>query len=314
MTDAATAGAPAGGEGTTATAAAGNQTTGQPAGGASNGGGLDGENRNVTSVNGGSASTVQNWREGFDGELGEFASRFASVKDVTQAALDLRKANSSMIRVPSEGAKPEEIKAFHSKIGVPEKAADYKFDLGREPTDTDKVVIGKVADVFHAHGVPAAAATAVSKAVADLAAAQMAEEDRVAKANRETADAALKKDWGADTDRNIQVAKRAVEVYGGDELKTFLNNTVVNGQVLGDHPVLVKAFAKMGLRSGEAEFVGPVTAGDRANVQSRIDAIMAANPIGSDSYKSAAVQRELQELFGKLYGNAPAVGREGRTV
>ena len=262
----------------------------------------------------GQTASQASFRDGLEGEQLEFASRFTSAKDLVQAGLDLRKANSSMIRVPGVDAKPEDIAKFHKAIGVPDKAEDYKFDLGREQTEADQAVIAKVGEVFLAYAVPAAAATAVSKAVAELAQAQIAEANRVALQHREAAQTLLNKEWGADRERNMQVALRAVEVFGGEELRTYLNDTIVNGQKLGDHPVLAKAFARIGMRMGEGDFIGAANAGERVTAQDRINQIMAANPPGTDSYKSPAIQRELRELNEKLSGAAPIVGAAGRTA
>lgn len=295
-----------------AAAGAGKGAADQGQQGAANGG--QAQDKPAAGVNSGSSSAVQNWRDGLEGERLEFANRVASIPDLVDSAINLRKANGSMVKVPQQGAPAEEVAKFHKAIGVPEKPDQYKFDLGRDLTEQDKPVISKVSEIFHANGVPASAATAVSKAVAELAAAQLGEADRVASQHREAAEAALNKEWGADKDRNLQVALRAVEVFGGQELKDYLNSTIVNGAKLGDHPVLAKAFAKVGLRMGEGEFIGPANAGERQSVQDRINTIMQTHPPGSDGYKLPAVQRELAELHGQLHGHTPIVGSGGRAA
>lgn len=307
MTDAASAGQQAGADGAAAAAAAGAAQNGGE--GAAQGGQQAAQNgQAVGAQNAGTGSQVQDWRSGLDGEHAEFAARLSSPQDAVKVALDLRKANSSMVRVPQQGATAEEVAKFHKAIGVPEKADGYQWDLGREPTEADQAVLGAVSEVFHKNGVPASAAKAVSKAVADLAAAQLAEEERVAIQHRETAEAKLKQEWGGDSDRNWQVAKRAVEVFGGPELKSFLNDTMVNGAKLGDHPMMAKVFAKIGLRMGEGEFIGAVTESDRQTTSERLEQILAENPPGSEGYKRASVQREIKALNARLHGTGPSVG------
>lgn len=243
--------------------------------------------------------SVPDWRAGLEGEHKEFASRLATPADAVKVALDFRKQNSSMIRVPGVDAKPEDIARFHKAIGVPEKPEDYEFDLGRDLTDADKPVMESVAKVMHANGVPKNAVKAVTKAVADLAQAQVAEQNRVAVQARDAAQTALRKEWGADYDGNLTLAQRALKVFGGADAEALLN-TVVNGAKLGDHPTLVKVFGTIGRRMGEGEFIGAVSAGERQSVQERIQAIMLAHPPGTEKYKSMEVQRELAELHGKL--------------
>lgn len=260
-------------------------------------------------------ATEADWRSTItDPEHLEFAKRTASVADLAKVASDLRKANGSMIRVPSKDAKPEDIQKFNKAIGVPEKAEDYKFDLGREPTDADRAIQGEVGKIFHANGVPASAATAVSKAISELAMAQQAEENRVAVENRNKAEADLKKEFGADFDKNINVAKRAVELYGGDELKDFFDKTVVNGAKLGDHPAMIRAWAKIGLRMDEGGFIGAATADQRQSLEQERDQIMRENDPMSDAYRSPKIQNRLREINQSLYGNRPVVGAAGRTA
>jgi len=255
------------------------------------------------------------WRASItDPEQKEFASRLASPADAVKVAYDLRKANGSMVRVPAKDAKPEDVAKFHKAIGVPEKPEEYKFDIGREPTDEDKQVQGEIAKVFHANGVPAAAVTAVSKAVTELAQAQLAEQNRVAVQARTDAEANLKKELGADYSKHVNLAVRAVEVFGGDELKTFLNTTIVNGAKLGDHPMLIKAMGKVGLRMGEGEFIGAVGSAEKGSLQAEMQQIMADNPPGTEKYKSPAVQKRLGEINTALYGSAPIVGMAGRSA
>lgn len=264
---------------------------------------------------GGQESAVQDWRSGLDGEHAEFAKRIASPHDAVKVAFDLRKANGSMVRVPSADAKPEEVQRFRRAIGVPDKPEDYKADLGRDITDADRPVIDAVAKVMHEHGVPSSAFTAVSKVVTELALAQQGELNRLAEKSRGDAEAALKKEWGGDFDANVALAQRAVRSFGGKEIDALLN-TVVNGSKLGDNPLLVRMFGNIGRRMGEGEFLGPATATERSSIQERIDEIMRANPPGTEKYKTPSVQRELAELSEKLAGAGPQrdAGFPGRAV
>jgi hypothetical protein len=244
------------------------------------------------------------WRSGLEGEHKEFAARLASPADAVKVALDLRKANSSMIRVPGEGASDEDRAKFHKAIGVPDAPDGYKFELGREATEQDKAVHGEVAKAFHKAGVPAAAASEAVKAVVAMAEAQMAEANRVAEAKRAEAETSLRKEWGGDFDRNLQVAMRAVETFGDPALKSVLD-TVVNGAKLGDHPALVKAFASIGLRMGEGEFIGAVGVTEKQTLQDELSRIMTENPPGTEKYRQSGVQRRISEINAALYGAGP---------
>jgi hypothetical protein len=265
------------------------------------------------------AAASTDWRSSItDPEHVEFAKRLTSPADAVKVALDLRKANSSMIRVPGKDATAEERAKFNKAIGVPETVEGYKFDLGREPTEADKAIQGNLAKIALENGIPAQAMTAMSKAVAEMAQAAKAEENRVAVAAREANEATLRKEWGADYEANKTLASRAVQAFGEvkshPEVVELFEKTIVNGQKLGDHPVLMRIFGNIGRRMGEGEFIGAVGADQRTSLQSELNEIMTKNPPGSTGYRDAAVQKRIGEINEALHGNGGIVGVAGRSA
>jgi hypothetical protein len=265
------------------------------------------------------ADAPADWRASItDPEHVEFAKRIASPADAIKSAVDLRKLNSSMIRVPGKDATPEDRAKFNKAIGVPETVEGYKFELGREPTDADKAIQGNLAKIALDNGIPANAMTALSKAVTELATAQKAEENRVALAAREANEAALRKEWGADFEANKTLATRAVQAFGEvkshPEVVEFFEKTMVNGQKLGDHPVMVRMLGNIGRRMGEGEFIGAVGADQRQSLQAELNTIMTATPPGTAGYAKADVQKRVFEINEALHGNEGIVGMAGRSA
>lgn len=259
------------------------------------------------------------WRASItDPDAVEFAKRVASPADAVKIALDLRKANSAMIKVPGKDATPEDRAKFNKAIGVPETVEGYKFDIGREPTDADKAIQGNLAKIALDNGIPATAMTALSKAVTELATAAKAEENRVAVAAREANEAALRKEWGADYERNKTLASRAVQAFGEvkshPEVIEFFEKTIVNGQKLGDHPVMVRMLGNIGNRMGEGEFIGAVGTDQRQSLQEELATIRRENPVGTPKYAQASVQKRIMEINEALHGTGGAVGQSGRAV
>ena len=68
--------------------------------------------------------------------------------------------------------------------------------------------------------------------------------------------AALKTEWGAAYDQNLDLATRALNHFGGPELGAYLRDSG-----LGNNPVLIRAFAKMGTSLTEDGVLGRATAG-----------------------------------------------------
>jgi hypothetical protein len=253
------------------------------------------------------------WRASItDPDAKEFATRLATPADAVKVALDLRKANSSMIRVPGKDATAEDRAKFHKAIGVPETAEGYTFDIGREATEADKAIQTGLAKIAFENGIPATAMTALSKAVSEMAGAAKAEENRVAVESRAANEAALRKEWGADFEANKVLATRAVQAFGEvkshPEVVDFFDKTIVNGQKLGDHPVMVRMLGNIGRRMGEGEFIGAVGADQRTSLQTELQSLMAANPPGTEQYKAPAVQNRIREINEQLYGNESRTG------
>lgn len=256
------------------------------------------------------ASATADWRASItDPDAKEFATRLATPADAVKVALDLRKANSSMVRVPGKDATAEDRAKFNKAIGVPETADGYKFELGREATEADKAIQGNLAKIALENGIPATAMTALSKAVSELAGAAKAEENRVAVEGRAASEAALRKEWGADYEANKALAARAVQAFGEiskhPEVLEFFNKTV-DGVKIGDHPVMVRMNGNIGRRMGEGEFIGAVGSNERASLQSEMQQLLHANPPGTEAYKAPAVQARIKQINEQLYGNEPA--------
>lgn len=262
---------------------------------------------------------AKDWRDGLAGEELEIAKRYASPQDMAKAHVVLRKNNSSMIRVPGKDAKPEDVASFKKALGAPEKAEDYKFPApeGREETDSEKALGAKIATVLHSHHVPLAAAGELHGVVKEAALAIEAENERLAVEGRATSEAALRKEWGADFEGNVQLSARAAHAFGGEEFKQFLNTTMVNGVKLGDHPQFLKVFGKVGRRMGEGDFIGAVGADAIKGLDDELAAKTAEMHVAlgkGDRARAQALNTELLQLRAKRHGSSPIVGAQGRAV
>jgi hypothetical protein len=106
------------------------------------------------------------------------------------------------------------------------------------------------------------------------------------------------------------LASRAVQAFGEvkshPEVVDFFDKTMVNGQKLGDHPVMVRMLGNIGRRMGEGEFIGAVGSDQRGSLQTELQQLMNDNPPGTEKYKAPAVQARIKQINESLYGNEPA--------
>lgn len=114
------------------------------------------------------------------------------------------------IVMPGENATPEEIKAFHAKIGVPENVDGYKLPVPQGMTDT---FAKEAASWFHKHGVPAKTAEGIANDWNGFVAAQQKAADEAFAVQSENEFKSWEAEQGAAAAQNIELAKRAAAQF-----------------------------------------------------------------------------------------------------
>jgi len=167
-------------------------------------------------------------------------------------------------QAPSPDAPPEEVAAFWTGLGMPQTADEYDLSPGDSATGYDIALSDWFRQAAHAAHMPADMAKTLHDAFRDHMAAQTNAYWDTVSHDRNESEAALKRDWGAGYEARMQDAHRAIERFGGQPLKDVLNHTG-----LGDHPLLVRAFADMGrllAGNGNGESSGETTVGTQTAV------------------------------------------------
>jgi hypothetical protein len=199
---------------------------------------------------------------------------FATITDLVKSYRDVGKERETLkteyegyrtkaVPIPGEGAKPEEVAAFHKALGVPDKPEGYTYKL---PEGTPEDVLSpdemkRVLSLAHKHHAsPALVQELVNYEVETVMAARKAmkeENDTAIKAGDEY----LIKKYGADKkDAKLADADKAIEKFGGKALKEELTRT---GD--GNRPLLMDAFIQIGALMSEK---GPMGSGQGAGAGS----------------------------------------------
>ncbi len=213
------------------------------------------------------------WRATIDDpDLHRLAERYESASAMAKAVSDLRRETATRIKPLNDNATPEEIAAYRKQVGAPLSMEGYAFEMPRgiEPTETDAAFQNEMARAMHGAHVTEVQAKALSSAFNDFVAKQQADVENVSAVVREQSVVALKREFGADYDRNIEIARRAAFDFGSDSFVEFLETKSVDGVPLGDHPAFIKAFARVGRSAGEAPIDIEAPAGDRSTLDERI--------------------------------------------
>ena len=168
---------------------------------------------------------------------------------------ELLKADGEGFKIPGEDATDEEKGAFAQKMGRPETADGY--ELGKPegwPAGVayDENLEAAYRETAFGMGLSGDKAKGLydwyNKMSLESHAAQ-AETEKVA---TEKAVNELEDVWkGDDFKVNTELAHRAFKQYAGEEATAFLEETVVNGTALGNHPTFLKLFAEIGKTIGD---------------------------------------------------------------
>ncbi len=219
---------------------------------------------------------LTDWREGLPADL-KSEKTFEKFKDVPSLAKGYREAEKALsqrpagVKVPGSGAKPEEVAAFHKALGVPDSADQYELTIPESPFPVAPEALAGFKTFAHQnHLTPAQAQSLIAYDVerTNVAASELRESLKT------RADAELRKEWGPSFETNINLAKQAFDhlVEGDEEVRVLLRETGY-----GNHPALIKLFAKMGQYLAEEEMIGGEVGGasTREQALAKIKAVRA---------------------------------------
>ena len=200
----------------------------------------------------GGSSAGFDWRASLDDTL-RADPTLADIKDLNGLAKSYvhaqRMIGKDKVVIPGEAADPTEWEQFYERLGRP---ADAKYNLdpkGLVPEDLDfkPEVIDHFKKIFHANGLNQKQAEGIFKEYMTYIGEQHNSLKQGSETQRSEWLNEIKKEFGKAYDERIDLAVRAVDTFGGQELKDWLNQTG-----LGDHPMMIRMFSKIGMQMQES--------------------------------------------------------------
>jgi len=179
----------------------------------------------------------------------DIASVDALAKSYDSAARLVGLDKGAVLRLPAAEDAPEWGEVY-AKLGRPETPEAYQFP--ELPAALVEGVEPAARAEFHKLGLSAKQAAGVMGLYG--AQVQQAEQARLTRAAEVEAavEADLKREWGDAFEDRVHAANRAIAEVGGQELGELLANTrMSDGTRMGNHPLLIKAFAELGRRIAE---------------------------------------------------------------
>lgn len=194
--------------------------------------------------------TNTDWRAALSDELRADKS-LENIKDIPSLAKSYIHAQklvgADKIPVPNKHATEDDWNAVYSKLGRPETADGYKFNLP-EDQKVDEEGLKVFADHAHKLGLLPNQAEGMVKFYNEMQANQLKEQDSTALAGRQKAMDELQTEWGQAYKQKVSQANNIVaSVFPPG----FMSTNLADGTKLGDHPAVIKAFADLASKMGE---------------------------------------------------------------
>lgn len=157
-------------------------------------------------------SEANNVFEGLSEESMAFVNNkgFKTVEDVVTGYRNYEKfqgvPQDKLLKLPDEN-NADEVNAFYKKLGRPDKAEDYKFEIAQGQDDAIAKVIAP--ELFKA-GLSQKQAAAIYKTLENA----KIEQSKAAEQAAIKAEEDLKAEWGTSYDKNLEAAKQAAKIAG----------------------------------------------------------------------------------------------------
>lgn len=247
------------------------------------------------------AEPAPDWRADLPDDMRKRVEKFSSKADLVKSYAELEAYRGQSIKLPGEKATAEEISEFNKKWGVldPDKY-EFKLPAGQQATDTDKAFHGVMGQIFNKAGLNAQQAAVLNEGWNAWVTSMKSEMDNRVQQDDEKfakdSEAALRKEWGQDWEKNKGYADTLLATYGSSDVENLRNIRTADGRYLLDNPLVLKLLANAGRAVGE-DTMGAVTAHDKQTLQERLSELMKK----PDYWSNDAIQREVKEINDKLY-------------
>lgn len=247
-------------------------------------------------------AAAADWTSGFTDDLKNFvtAKGARSPADLAAAFAKADGEVAALIPPPKDGLWDD---AARAKLGIPTKAEEYKLTRPKLPDGMpyDEALEKAALPIAHKLGLTPQQLQGLVDFIVDHRVTESSAAMQAMTARMNEAEQALRKEWGGGYERQLSLAARAANRFGGEDLIAALNETG-----FGNNPHLVRAFAKVASLIAEDTMKSDGTptapAGDAALAEiARIHGEALRDPkhpwINADHPEHAAVLERMRALF-----------------
>ena len=219
-------------------------------------------------------TTTSSWKESIseayrnDPNIEKFTEIDALAKSYINAT---KMIGQDKVVIPTNNSTEEAWNEVYDKLGRPESAEKYSLDAKSEVVNFDEAAIKSFAEQSHKLGLN----NKQAQGILEFYKNNMEGTAQQSKIDTETAQAQaeqqLRQEWGRDFEGKVKQAGALAKANINPEV---LDMTLSNGTRLGDHPEIIKGFAKIANMMSEDKIVA--TESENANTSKDIEAEISA--------------------------------------
>jgi len=196
-------------------------------------------------------NTGSDWRSGFDEDSSAFVDNkgWENPSSMLESYRNLEKlagGNKNVLELPGVDADPETMDRFYNKLGRPEQADGYSFEL---PEGGDNDMFDWFREKAYSQGLSDNQAKNLFNEFNQMSEGRIESMQNEMRQRGENDITDLKREWGRDYDKNVDSGKRAVSALGYDEQAlSGLEERMGTAEML-------KLFSNIGAKMGEDSFI-----------------------------------------------------------
>lgn len=248
-------------------------------------------------------ATAPDWRaqvSGGDESIAKLAGRYADLGALGKALKEAHLTISKGVKQPlKEGASEEEVKAYRTELGIPEKPEGYfeKLPQGLVIGEEDKPMFTEWATEMHKQNAPPALIAQTVKWFYGMQEQQLANAEALDRQHQSESTIALKTAWGPEYSENINLVKSMLGGLKPETAALFQDATLPDGRRLANSPEIMQWLAQSARQINPLAIIPGPGAGDEGKtLEDRINAIEAT--MGTPAYiKDEKKQAELRALY-----------------
>jgi hypothetical protein len=259
----------------------------------------------IESVDAGSSGG--DWRASLGDDIRHDPS-LASIQDINGLAKSYvhaqRLVGADKVAIPKEEASADEWNDFYNRLGRPEKYELQRPELN-EGLNYDSAMEEKMLGIMHQAGLTQAQANKLYSGYMEHVNGEFGEMSKGREMQQAEWDRQIRNEFGRAYDERVDMAQRAAAEFGGEEFLGWLDESG-----MGDHPMLVKMFAKIGQQMmeagvdpqgrGQSFMLTPDAARQEIARLQRDPNFMAQYSDSEKDGHNAAIEK-MQQLFGFAY-------------